>query len=575
MPLSQKSSFVNRLKDARGLIVFGALALPVLIAIWCVPWFVTQDGPLHLYNAHIMIELLKDDSPLQEIYAIRWAPLPYLGAHLSLTAMMSVISDRTADRVMLTLTSIGFAGSLLWLRWRVAGSQGLAVAAPLAVLLSLNVLWLLGLYSFMLGSCLFVITLGAWWTGRERMGAKQALIIAGLLVLGYFSHLISLAVTMIALGILALITPGKGWLRRVSWTAASLAPIVPLAIIYKRLMQDNGEVRASWSGITDFWSIQQWLGYSSGVDFLSLRADKNNFPFVEGHSEWFGLMSPYVWGIVGLAILLAVTIFSKSDSLKPGSSKSDSSKSGSSDQARLVWIILPLALILMAYLAPDSFGDPHGGILRERILLLGVAALVAGLRIDTKQWSVKVAAAALMLAAMVQVGYAWEYGLSSNQIVSDFMRAKPYVGTGHRVEILRVNVESRFRANPIHNLSNMLGIGTGNIVWNNYGPSLYYFPIKFKDESVGQRARSLSDVSMFEYNNPRVDIDEHLEYWSDMLDENHDKIDALVVWGSAPTLDAANAQWYGPRPIFDSGKTRVFQSSLTNSESKVKLVEEK
>jgi hypothetical protein len=561
MLFSPESKLAHNLKSGRGLIVFGLLALPVLIAIWGLPWFVTQDGPLHIYNAHIMIELLKSHSPLQEIYAVRWDPLPYLGAHLSLTAMMSILSDRAADRVMLTLTSIGFAGSMLWLRWRVAGWEGMSVAAPLAVLLSLNVLWLLGLYSFMLGSCLFIITLGVWWGARENMRARHALILAGLLVLGYFGHLISLAVTIIALGILALITPGQGWLRRASWTAASIAPILPLAIIYKRLMQNNGEVQATWSGITDFWSLRQWLDYSSGVDFLSLRADENNFPFVEGHSDWFGLFSPYAWGIIALTILAAVTIFTR--------------KAGRDDSVYRVWIILSLALILMAYLAPDSFGGPHGGILRERILLLGVAAIVPGLRISTKQLSVKFAWAALMLAALVQVGYVWEYGLSSNQIVSDFMRAKPYVGTGQRVEILRVNVVSRFRANPIHNLSNMLGVGTGNVVWNNYGPSLYYFPIKFKDDLIGERARSLSDVSMFQYDDPNVDINEHLEYWSDVLDENHDIIDALVVWGSAPTLDAANAQWYGPRPIFDSGKTRVFQSSVTNPESKVKLVEEK
>jgi hypothetical protein len=437
----------------------------------------------------------------------------------------------------------------------------MAVAAPLALLLSLNALWLLGLYSFLLGSCLFLITLGAWWAGRENMGAKQALIIAALLVLGYFGHLISLAVTIIALGILALITPGPGWRKRALWTAASLAPILPLAIIYKRMMQSNGEVQASWSGITDFRSLQQWLSYSSGVDFLSLRAEKNNFPFVEGHSEWFGLSSPYVLGVVALTILIAFTIFTR--------------RAASDGPAHRVWVVLSLALILMAYLSPDSFGDPHGGILRERILLLGVAAILPGLRLDTKHLGVKFAGAALMLAAIVQVGYVLEYGVSSNQIVSDFMQAKPYVGTGQRVEILRVNVVSRFRANPIHNLSNMLGVGTGNVVWNNYGPSLYYFPIKFKDQVIGERARSLSDVSQFEYNDPHVDINEHLEYWSTVLEENHDIIDSLVVWGSAPTLDATNAQWYGPAPVFDSGKTRVFQSSLTNPESKVKLVEEK
>ena len=563
MLISLKSKFANHLKSTWGLVVFGVLALPVLIVIWCLPWFVTQDGPLHLYNAHIMIELLKSHSPLQEIYAVRWDPLPYWGAHAALTALMSFLSDRAADRVMLTLTSIGFAGSMLWLRWRVAGWEGMTIAAPLAVLVSLNALWLLGLYSFLLGSCLFIITLGVWWSGRECMGAKHALIIAALLVLGYFSHLISLAVTVIALAVLALITPGPGWLRRVGWTAASLAPVLPLAIIYKRMMQDNGEVRATWGRITDFLSLQQWLDYSSGVDFLSLRADKNNFPFVEGHSEWHGLVSPYVWGTVALAILVTVTIFARSR------------ETGPSAKAGRVWIILPLVLIIGAYISPDSFGGQHGGILRERILLLGVATLVAGLRINTKQLSVKFAGAALMLAAVVQIGFVYEYGFSSNDIVGDFMRAKPYVGEGQRVEILRVNVESRFRANPIHNLSNMLGIGTGNVVWNNYGPSLYYFPIKFKDESTGECARSLSDVSQFEYNDPDVDIEEQIEYWSLMLEENHDKIDALVVWGSAPTLDAANAQWYGPRPVFDTGQTRVFHIAPANPESNVKLIEGK
>jgi hypothetical protein len=563
MRLSLKSKLADNLKKNRGPLVFGLLALPVLIVIWCVPWFVSQDGPLHLYNAHIMIELLKSHSPLQEIYAVRWDPLPYWGAHVTLSALMSFLSDRAADRVMLTLTSIGFAGSMLWLRWRVAGWEGMAIAAPLAVLISLNVLWLLGLYSFLLGSCLFLITLGVWWSGRETMNAKHALIIAALLVLGYFNHLISLAITVIALAVLALITPGPGRLRRAGWTAASLAPVLPLAIIYKQMMQDNGEVRASWGGITDFFSLHQWLEYSSGVDFLSLRADKNNFPFVEGHSELFGLASPYVWGVVALAILTAATMFGRRG------------EGDSSAQARRVWIILPMVLILGAYLAPDSFGGPHGGILRERILLLGVASLVPGLSLDTKRFGVKFAGAALMLAALMQIGFVWEYGLSSDQIVGDFMRAKPYVGTGRRVELLRVNVESRFRANPIHNLSNMLGLGTGNVVWNNYGPSLYYFPIKFRDELIGARARSLSDVSQFEYNDPHVDIEEQVAYWSDMLVENHDHIDALVVWGAAPTLDAANARWYGPSPIFDSGKTRVFQSTIANPESNVKLIEEK
>src|SRR5262245_16867902 len=88
----------------REIVVFVALVLPVLVAIWFVPWFVTQDGPLHLLNAHIMGELLKPQSPFGQLYAVRWNPLPYWGAHMCLTGLMSLLSDRTADRVLMTIT---------------------------------------------------------------------------------------------------------------------------------------------------------------------------------------------------------------------------------------------------------------------------------------------------------------------------------------------------------------------------------------------------------------------------------------------------------------------------------------
>ena len=47
---------------------------------------------------------------------------------------------------------------------------GSAVAALWAALVGLNVTWLFGFYSFLLGACLFPITLGVWWGGRDRLG---------------------------------------------------------------------------------------------------------------------------------------------------------------------------------------------------------------------------------------------------------------------------------------------------------------------------------------------------------------------------------------------------------------------
>ena len=165
------------------LLSFTILILPVLVAIWCVPWFVTQDGPAHLYNAHILLELSKPRSPFHNFYSASWDPIPNLAGHLSLMGLMLILPARTADRIMMSFTLIGLASSVIWLRWRVVGWEGLLHIVPLAMILSLNVMWLLGFYSFLLGVCLFPVTLGIWWSNRDQMGPKQALILAGLLVL--------------------------------------------------------------------------------------------------------------------------------------------------------------------------------------------------------------------------------------------------------------------------------------------------------------------------------------------------------------------------------------------------------
>src|SRR5262245_7799059 len=120
-----------------GLILFVAFAMPALAAIWLVPYFVSQDGPLHLLTAHITLELFKGNATTAGFYAVRWDPLPYWSGHLVLTGLLSLFSERVADRTLLSLTSIGLAGAVVWLRWRVAGWRSMAIVAPLTITLSL------------------------------------------------------------------------------------------------------------------------------------------------------------------------------------------------------------------------------------------------------------------------------------------------------------------------------------------------------------------------------------------------------------------------------------------------------
>jgi hypothetical protein len=524
-----------------GLTVFVLLVIPALAAIWCVPYFITQDGPLHLLNAHITLELLKQHSAFGNLYTMHWSPLPYWAGHLCLTGLLSFVSERIADRTLVTLTSIGLASAIVWLRWRVAGWQGMIVAAPLALIFSLNMLWLLGLYGFLIGAGVMLITLGVWWAWRDRMGAAQAAVLALLLIAGYLSHLVSVGLTVIALTVLALATP-RANRRRLGWTVASMLPLAPLAMMYHRLMQTGGEVQPAWWGVDNFLSPRAWFNYAAAVDFLQLRSERQCLPFSLEHTNWFAYVGPPQIAQSIMALLLIVTFITMIRG---------------EERERRGWLILALLLFAIAFFGPDTFGDAHGSILRERILLVAMAVSIPLLNLRLSRKFVGGAALLVLSATAVQVAFVWDYALYSNRVVADFMKAKPAVGTDQRVEAIQIDTGGPYRANPVHNLASALGIGTGNLVWNNYGPCLYYFPVRFADDEVSRRALDLSNAGVFRFK--RNDEREHLAWYEKLLTESRGDIDALIVVGSQAEVDRINAEWYGPEPVFQSGEVRVFR----------------
>src|SRR5262245_28765925 len=251
----------------KALLVFCGLALPVLIAIWFVPWFVTQDGPLHLYNAYVSTELSRSNSFLASVYSSRGELLPYLGGYKILSWLMLVFSDRTADRLMMSLTLLGPACSILWLRWRVRGWDRMHVIAIIAVLVAMSRLWLLGLYPFLLGVCLFPVTLGLWWKWRDELNIMRAFVLAVLLVFGFFFHIISAALTLAGVVILAITTPSQKWRERLAWTAGSTVPLAILTAKFGMFMRSSATAGAEWIGLTDAISLTGWLQYLQLPDF--------------------------------------------------------------------------------------------------------------------------------------------------------------------------------------------------------------------------------------------------------------------------------------------------------------------
>ncbi|MBX6316536.1 MAG: hypothetical protein IRY99_27025, partial [Isosphaeraceae bacterium] len=414
--------------------------------------------------------------------------------------------------------------------------------------LALNLTWLLGFYSFLLGGVLFPVTLGVWWSGRERPGGGWAATLAALMVLGYFAHLVSLGLTVVGLVVLAVMTPGANRRGRWAWTGAALLPLVPLGLVYRRLMTGGGAVRPIWGvlqegiGSADVWSRQ--MGW---IDPLTLGR-KTALPFVAMPRAWFGLFAPIFWFSLALAALAAAIVW-------PAAGRLDSAASASRHERR-GWAVLAALLLLGGLAGPDTLGPGHGNYLPQRLFLLGLVALVPVWELDGKRPLVRLAALLLTGALVVQSAYVWDYALISDRRAGAIARAVPAVGRNMRVGTLLIGIQGPYRANPILHVDNQLGIGTGNIVWNNYETAHYYFPVQFRPDLRHPPAFVFEEVAI---RDDPADAPERARLWEQLLQEYHDLLDVLVVWGSDPRLDGITARWFDPEPMYDDGWVRVLR----------------
>jgi hypothetical protein len=502
-------------------ILLGAL-VPALAAIWTVPWFVPQDAPAHVYNAQILATSFDPASPFRDVYTVTWQPIPNWAGSMILAGLVAILPAWVADRIMTSLTLAAFATAVFWLRWRVAGGRGLGVAALLAVLLAMNIAWLLGFTNFMLGACLFPITLGLWWPARDRLSVSRLVALALLLTLGYFCHLVSLGLTIGGLVVLSLASPVKNdgesrWRQRFSRlakTCGAFVPVVLLGLWYLSIATQRAPMRPLWRNLSDPWSPRAWVVQFGWVDPISL-AIRDGLPL--SGLEWrpFTIFAPVFW------LTVAVTFWWY------GRITAQSRFQGQED--RRCWLVLSALLIFGGAAGPDSLGAAHGEFLPQRVTLLGLVALVPIFDID------------LAIAVAFQSAIIWDYALYSDRTAGQMIRAGKTIGRNQRIATLLVSTRSRFRSNPLLHADNWLGVDTGNVVWNNYETLHYYFPVHFRPEVDRPSPADLEWVSLHEGSS---EAEQRTAAWERILSGHAHSIDVVVVWKSDPALDAITTRWF-------------------------------
>lgn len=187
--------------------------------IFSLPVFPTQDGPIHLYYAHILRELYSGSGSFGEYFSVRYPPPPYVAHYLLLLVLMqffgAVMAEKLVVCLIVILTSCGFLQLI-----RVVSKRGL-VLGLLGIPLSLNWTVGMGFHNFGLSFAMSLFAIACWIRGRTNDSNRARIGFVILAVLMLFTHPVPLLITILY-----------------AWSDLILVCLLPVSSIWNRYRRD-------------------------------------------------------------------------------------------------------------------------------------------------------------------------------------------------------------------------------------------------------------------------------------------------------------------------------------------------
>lgn len=513
--------------------------------VWTVEYFINQDGSAHVYSSYIMLELLKGNPNFSEVFAFNSLSIPNSSGHWLMALLLNIFPPFVVTKIIVTLTFAGFVGSVGWLRWRVAGTEGVRTSFLIGAAIGFNWLWLCGFYNFLIGVCCLVFTVGLFNGWREKMNVWRTVVLGLLFLIAYFSHIISFGVLAGSV-FLVLLSAEKQYIKRnLICFCAALLPVLPLAAIYKSVTSGAGSgFYPVWRNLANPFSPVSWLQQMRTADPFILISRKS-FPFISGSSKYFAVFAPVLW-ILTAFVSLTVASFPVKEEL------SFLSKN------KLVFAFLLFSCIAAAMFAPDDFGLSNGSILRERLLICGLIFFVPLFRAEKSPRLKHFAQGCMVFVVAFQTLALWNYALQTNRVAREFLSAQSAIAPDNRLaSVILTENESLFNSTPAAMMNNYFGIEKTRVVWDNYEIGHYLFPVVAKNAADKRFVFDFTRSNVFAIKNSTQITDEKLSRLDAVLSENHQKIKTLIVWGKDARVEEVLTKWF--EPFYENGGVRVFR----------------
>ncbi len=237
--------------------------------LWAVKYPPLLDYPNHLASSYVLAHLRDTSLPFHQWYGAEWGPYPYIAMDAVLHVLQFFAPIELAGRVYLSLTILGLPlATWFFLRQANPGQDSMVLWALVG---THNIFFLLAYLSFFTSLTFCFLALGLWlqWLARPRVFGWSLALLAFTAV--YFSHLVTFAVTGLAVTAYCLLSrpPIRKWL--LTW-----ALFVPGACcyLYSARVIEKQATGIVFHGVWEKLDSLRWIahGYSNRLDNITLFA---------------------------------------------------------------------------------------------------------------------------------------------------------------------------------------------------------------------------------------------------------------------------------------------------------------
>ena len=369
-----------------------------LLPLWSHRYFLTADGPAHLYNAWLLKHLALHSGGLaHQLLAFNFNPEPNYLSHLLLGGLLFITPPWLADKLVLTLYMAGLPLALRYLLRAIEPGSGWLVVLGFPFVYSVVLVW--GFYNFCLSLVVLLWVVGYWLRHASQLGRPGRLgTLMGLLALLFAAHPLSYLVSGLLLGLLTLAALGP---QRQWWAAPR--QLVRLLLAYLPTLPLLG-----WY----FWqkgtaTSQPVQDYATNLWSWVRLEPIHYFSSAEGSYRWL------VAALLGAALGAAGVRLWR----------------GAAGWPVLPWVVATL-LLLSAYVAlPDTISG--GSIIRPRWWLFSYLALLSGLAAVPwpRTWRLAGLAAGTLVAGLL-LGFRWQKFQVFQVGLAEYRSVLPYLRPG-------------------------------------------------------------------------------------------------------------------------------------------------